>query len=87
MRARGSRAARASAARWFTRVSKFSAPARGMRSVIESGIPAAPREAGVMSTASLPITRYVVSLPPAMITRPGTGVTTVCSRARSGWSA
>ena len=32
------------------------------------------------SIASRAITRYVVSLPPAIITRPGTGVTTVCSR-------
>ena len=32
------------------------------------------------STASRAITRYVVSLPPAIITSPGTGVTTVCSR-------
>ena len=32
------------------------------------------------STASLAITRYVVSLPPAISTRPGTGFATVCSR-------
>ncbi len=32
------------------------------------------------SIASFAMTRYVVSLPPAIMTRPGTGVTTVCSR-------
>ena len=37
-------------------------------------------EAAAASTASRAITRYVVSLPPAIITRPGTGATTVCSR-------
>ena len=37
-------------------------------------------ECAAASIASFAITRYVVSLPPAIITRPGTGVTTVCSR-------
>ena len=32
------------------------------------------------STASLAITRYVVYLPPATTTRPGTGWATMCSR-------
>ena len=41
-----------------------------------------PSHCAAASTASRAITRYVVSLPPAMITRPGTdgGATTVCSR-------
>jgi hypothetical protein len=32
------------------------------------------------STASFAMTRYVVSLPPAMTVRPGVGEATVCSR-------
>ena len=45
-----------------------------------TGVPLAVSECAAASTASRAITRYVVSLPPAIITSPGTGVTTVCSR-------
>ena len=38
------------------------------------------REPIAKSTASLAMTRYVVSLPPAMTVRPGVGDATVCSR-------
>ena len=69
------------ATRWLVRASKPSAPTSGTRSVIESRtVRFASQEWAAASTASLAITRYVVSLPPAIITRPGTGVTTVCSR-------
>ena len=43
-------------------------------------MPVVVSECAAASTASRAITRYVVSLPPAIITSPGTGVTTVCSR-------
>ena len=64
------------------RVSNPSAPSSGTRWVIESrtDVPVVVSECAAASTASRAITRYVVSLPPAIITRPGTGVTTVCSR-------
>ena len=64
------------------RVSKPSAPSSGTRWVIESRtvVPVVASEWAAASTASRAITRYVVSLPPAIITSPGTGVTTVCSR-------
>ena len=43
-------------------------------------VPLVASECAAASTASRAMIRYVVSLPPAIITIPGTGVTTVCSR-------
>ena len=70
--------ARLSATRWLVRASWPHAPISGTRSVIEEGVASKSRIA--WSTASRAMTRYVVSLPPATSTRPGTGLATVCSR-------
>ena len=74
--------ARLSATRWLVRASKPQAPISGTRSVIEDGVGPESLEAcsRAWSTASRAMTRYVVSLPPATSTRPGTGLATVCSR-------
>ena len=55
----------------------------GMVAVVDSGSRSGRpgnRSSLAASTASSAITRYVVYLPPAIVTRPGSGLRTVCSR-------
>ena len=54
------------------------APSSGISSVMQASSSARPPRA--KSTASLAMTRYVVSLPPPITVRPGMGLATVCSR-------
>ena len=63
---------------WRWNTCRPSAPTSGRSWVIDGSVVA--RDPIAKSTASLAITRYVVSLPPAMTVKPGAGEATVCSR-------